>query len=258
MRAQASFWLIVLVPALAAAAEPDKPKKAGADQRAGASELLGEKLAEAESLHSEIERLRNLAGKPRTNFRLRVRIIEASLSEVKRIGISWPPNGAGEAKEIDEQLTALLSNRSAAKLVGDETLTAGDGATARLRVGAETPASELSKVNADRDQFAFRGTEIVATPKLKADGRLAVEIVCKQLDPILYSKKGPQLRIHELSTAIELAPDAAVVLDGAKQERVESESRGFSKSGLDISFETHTVHQIQTFVIVCRESATAR
>lgn len=258
MHARIAFWLMLLSPMSAIAAEPGGNRASYPDQRTSARNALATKLAEAERLQSEIERLRQLTGEPRPNVRVRVRIVETSLAKIKQMGVNWPGAGEGKLREIETQLKVLLANRSAAKLLADETLTVAVGVEGRMRAGTELQASQLAKVNEEPGKFAFRGTEIAVTPWSQADGRLTIRLVCKQLDPVFHSAQGPQLGVHELATAVKLGLEDAVILDGGKKSVIAVEEAGAPFLGRLLSRETQTMHQVQQFVIVCREPAISR
>jgi type II secretory pathway component GspD/PulD (secretin) len=258
MRARIAVGLLLLWPTSAIAAEPRGNRANYPGQRSKAREALAKKLAESERLQREIEQLRQLAGEPRPNVRVRVRIIETSLAKIEQMGLSWPDKAEGPTREIEAQLKALLANRSAAKLLADETLTIALGVEGRMRAGTELPESQLAKVNADPGKFAFRGTEITVTPRSQGYGQLAIDLVCKQLDPMLGSNQGPRLGVHELATSVKLGPEDAVILDGGTQDRVASETIGFPLVGRLFSRETETAHQMQQFVIISREPAVRR
>lgn len=167
------------------------------------------------------------------------------------------PLPRGDAVKTERLLAALLAKHSLGKLVEDERFSVVEGIESCVRAVAKFSAETLAKVNADPAIFAFHGIELSATPRSQADGRVKLDLVCKQFRPILYSDLGPQLRIDEISATVKLALGDVVVLEGAKQERVASEVRGFSKSGLDIGKETQTVRRMQTLVVVSREPLVA-
>lgn len=254
MRAGIVCCVILSGSLLATAAEHELQRGDNVDQRGRALESLERKMAEAQKLQREIENLQKLATAPGPAVCLRVRVLKVSLEKIKQLGLSWP-RGVEGATGIEEQLTALLANRNTAKLTADESFSVIEGTEGRVRAGAELTAEQLIQAKADPVRFAFDGTEVVATPKTEDDGRLAIELVCRQFRPILYSKLGPQLRIEEISTVVKLAPDEAVVLEGAKQEVIAaSEVERVSKSGKVVRQTTDTVNHIQTFVVVSRDS----
>lgn len=257
MRAGIVCGVILLGPLLVAA-EQELQKGEDADPRASALESLERKRAEAEKLQREIENLQKLAAAPGPTVRLRVRVLEASLEKIKQRGLSWPPTvggAVGGASGIEEQLTALLASRNVAKLITDESLSVIEGTEGRVRAGSEFPAEQLIQAKADPARFGFHGTEVFATPRTEVDGQLAIGLVCRQFRPILYSKLGPQLRIQEISTVVKLAPEEAVVIEGAKQEFVASTvTEEVSKTGDAVRQMSNTVHHHQTFIVVSRDS----
>lgn len=255
MRAGLIGCVIFLAPFSAMAAKPNPTKQNAAATRVKQIGELERKLAEAERLEREIEQLKKPAAAPGPAVQLRVRVFETALDKVQQLGLPLP-QGRGEAAKVESQLATLLAN-NAAKLMADERLSVAEGVEGCIRAGAEYPAEVLAKANGDPAKFAFHGTEFVATPRSQADGRQAIELVCKQFQPKLYSKLGPQLRVEEVSAVVKLAPGEAAVLEVAKQERVASEMRGFSIAGLDIGQVTETVHDVQTFVVVSREPLVA-
>ncbi|MGH7139441.1 MAG: hypothetical protein ACREHD_27160 [Pirellulales bacterium] len=214
-------------------------------------------MIEAERLASEISRLREVAGEPRPNLRLRVRIVELSLTKVKNLGVPYSVRLDGIAVEVDRQLS-LLNDKNLAKVRADETLVVANGSEARLHTGAELPADSLSQDASDRGQQRFSGTEIAVSPKLQADGRLRIQLVCKEIRPVTRSGKEPQLRVHDISTVAELAPGECIAIPGRKEERVETTVRGALPAvAVALGRVTDTVNQIQTFVVVSRESELA-
>lgn len=251
MRAGLICCVVFLAPFSAMAAKPNPAKQNFAATRVKRIDALERKLAEAERLEREIEQLKKPAGAPGPAVQLRVRMFEAAPEKVKQLGLPLP-RGGGETAKVETQLAPLLANK-AAKLIADERLSVAEGAEGCIRAGAEFPAEVLAKANADPTRFAFRGTELVVIPRSQADGRQAIELVCKQFQPKLYSKLGPQLQVQEVSAVVKLAPGEAAVLEVAKQERTISEFRGFSIAGLDIGQATETAHVIETFVVVSRE-----
>lgn len=257
MRAGIVCCTILLGPLLSVAAEQELQQGENADPRRRALESLERKLAEAAKLEREIENLQKLATAPGPAVRLRVRVLEASLERIKERGLSWPPAVGGAvcgATEIEEQLTALLASRNVAKLTADESFSVIEGTEGRVRAGIELSAEQLTRAKADPARFAFHGTEVVATPKTDDDGRLAIELDCRQFRPILY-KLGPQLRIQGVSTVVKLAPDEVAVLEGGKQELVASTvTEGVSKTGEAVRQFTNTVHHHQTFIVVSRDA----
>ncbi len=261
MRAGIVCCVILLGPWLAAAAEQELQQGEKAAPRARALEALERKRAEAQKLQREIENLQKVAAAPGPAVRLRVRVFVASLEKIKQRGLSWPPavgGAVGDATGIEEQLTALLASRNAAKLMADESLSVIEGTEGRVRAGGEFPAERLIQAKADHARFAFHGTEVVATPRTENDGRLAIELVCRQFRPILYSNLGPQLRIQEISTVVKLAPEEAVVIEGAKQEFVASTvTKGVSKTGEVVRQMSNTAVHHQTFIVVSRDSPLA-
>lgn len=260
MRAGIVCCVILLGPWLAAATEQELQQGEKAAPRARALEALERKRAEAQKLQREIENLQKVAAAPEPAVRLRVRVFVASLEKIKQRGLSWPPavgGAVGDATGIEEQLTALAS-RNVAKLVADESLSVIEGTEGRVRAGGEFAAEQLIQAKADHARFAFHGTEVVATPRTENDGRLAIELVCRQFRPILYSNLGPQLRIQEISTVVKLAPEEAVVIEGAKQEFVASTvTEGVSKTGEVVRQMSNTAVHHQTFIVVSRDSPLA-
>lgn len=96
----------------------------------------------------------------------------------------------------------------------------------------------------------FSGIEIWITYKSQSDGVVALDFVCKDSRPVIYTK-APYARIHDISTLLELKPGEASVLESAKQERIETHATGVvALPGLS---KTDHVHTIQTFVIVTLE-----
>lgn len=248
------LWLILLSPTLATAAEPYSSEDE-VDHRANAIASLRAKLIEAERLASEITRLREAAGEPRPNLRLRVRIVELSLTKAKNLGVPYSIRLDGNAVEVDRQLN-LLNDKYLARVSADETLVVANGSEARLHTGAELPAD--SQGASDRGQQRFWGTEIAVSPKLQADGRLRIQLVCKETRPVTRSGEEPQLRVHDLSTVAELAPGECIAIPGRKEERVETTVRGpLPAVAVALGRVTDTVNQIQTFVVVSRESELA-
>ena len=249
MRAGIVCCVILLGPLGAAAAERELPRGENSDQRARALDALKRKLAEAEKLEREIECLRKATMAPGQTVGLRVRVFEASLEKIKALGTSLP-HGVEGAAEVEEQLTSLLAHpHVVARLIADESLSIIEGTEGRVRAGAEFTAEQLIQAQADPARFAFHGTEVGATPKTEEDGRLSIELDCRHFSPILHSDLGPQLRIGEISAVVKLAPNEAVVLDGAKEERLEKVAAGVSLSGRAVR---QTVNHIQTFVVVSR------
>ena len=256
MRAGSVCCVILLGPLLAAAAEQKLQPGENADPRARALESLERKLAEAEKLDREIEHLKKLAAAPAPTVRLRVRVLEASLERIKQHGLSWPPaagGAVGRATGIEEQMTTLLANH-AGRMITDESVSVIEGTEGRVLAGTELKAEQLIQAKADPARFAFRGTEVLATPRTDDDGRLAIALACRQFRPILYSKLGPQLRIQEISSTVKLAPEETVVLEGAKEERTDvTVTEEVSKTGQVVRQKAYTVHHFQTFVIVSRD-----
>jgi hypothetical protein len=252
MRAGLICFVVLLAPLSAVAANPKPSKQNAAATRVKQIDALERKLAEAERLEREIEQLKkSAAAPPGPAVQLHVRVFEMALDKVQQLSLPLP-QGRAEAAKVESQLATLLAN-NAAKLMADERLSVAEGVEGRIRAGAEYPAEVLAKANADPAKFAFHGTEFVATPR----SRRAIELVCKQFQPKLYSKLGPQLRVEEVSAVVKLGPGEASVLEVAKQERTISEFRGVSIAGLDIGQATETVHYVQTFVVVSREPLVA-
>lgn len=249
MRAGIVCGVILLCAFSAAAAEQELQPEENTDERASALASLERKLAEVKKLEREIEHLRKLTA-PEPAVRLRVRVFEASHDKIKALGLSLP-GGVERETEIEEQLTALTASPVvAARLMADNSISVIEGEAGGVRVGAEFSAEQLIQAQADPARFAFHGTEVAVTPKTEQDGRLSIELVCRQISPVLHSDLGPQLRIEEISTVVKLAPDEVVVLEGAKEERAERIAMaGISKSDRAVR---QTVNHIQTFVVVSR------
>jgi hypothetical protein len=204
MHARGIFWLIFLSPVLATAAEPDGHGGNDAELRDSARESLREKLAEAETLQSEIERLRQLSGEPSPNVQVRVRIVEVSLTKAKNVGWAWASTLDSNVVKLDQQL-ALLVQKSVARLRADENVLVADGFEARFHVGSELIPGVPAQGETEQGKLNFRGAEIAVTPRSQPDGRLAIDLVCKKFNPLIYSDQPPQQRVHEISTAVELA-----------------------------------------------------
>jgi hypothetical protein len=248
MRAWIGFWLILLCPRFVMAVEVGTDD---ADQRAGAREALKEKLAQAERLQIEIERLRKLAGEEAPNVTLRIRLVELSLTKVKNAGpLELPDDSINTALESEEHI-ALLIQKSLARLVMDKNLTVAAGSESRIRAGTELPPMQHSKAVTALDKLEFAGTEITVKPKLQSDGRLHVVFACSDSEPMSTPYGAPQRQVHEISTDFELGRGEVVVLEGAVHKRIDSVARQII--GLPISRRvTNHVNEIQTFVIVSR------
>lgn len=249
MQAAALFWLAFLAPVLATAeAEAVAPIAEG---RGDAHAALRTKLAEAEKLYAEVERLRRLTGEPPRNLRLRVRVVEVSLTKAQNLIREWPGKLDSNAVKLDKQLATLLANESVATALADETLTVANRHTVRLRVGTnfwQYPAPG----GAQQDELVFQGTEITITPKWQADGRLLVELAAKKGCPLVASQQGPYQHVHEVSTAVELTAEQAIILEGEKfLRKVPTVARFDPTTRLA---QTSEIEQLmQTFVVVTRE-----
>ncbi|HWB12075.1 MAG TPA: hypothetical protein VG826_22810 [Pirellulales bacterium] len=223
MYARTLFGLILLGPMLADAAEPD-----------------GQSAAD------------DAAGESSANVTLRVRVVEASLTKLKNLGLSWPGMFDGDASEVDRHLTLALHKRLA-KIVTDETIVVAVGSEARVHAGTEFTADAPSKADPGDDEIAFHGTHIVLAPRFQADGRLAIKLLCKQSRPIVLVNEPAQRRVHEIATVVELAEGEAIVLKGEKDKRAESVARGaFPHVSAALGRVTTTFNEIQTFVVVSR------
>jgi hypothetical protein len=242
--------LILLWPNRAPAADPYRDDE-NAGSRAEALEALREKQAEAEDLQIEIERLRRLAGEPPLNVNVRVRLIEVSLTKLENVrGLGTPELPGDHEATVTDGLFATLIDKRIAKSKADEILTVADGCQARLHSGMEALPTRVAG-DAENDR-TFQGTEIGITPRWQTDGRLAIELVSKEARPIFLSGRDPQERVHEVTTMVELAPGKAIVLEGGKEQRVESSSRGILGVPA-LSRRTDTINEIQTFIVVSRE-----
>lgn len=254
MRFQLLFSLVLMWPFLATA-EPQGDGDNGSDQWAGAQEALEEKLIELEKLQNEIQRLRKAAGEPQRNVRLRIRLVEVSLTKLKSLGLRALATDNNDAVEVERQI-AMLIQKSVAKGVLDKVVTVADGSESRFRSGTELPANPQSKGDSTVPGVDFLGTEIAVTPREQNDGRLAIELVYNYSRPIIYGNSSPQRGVHDFSTVVELAPAEAVVLEGNIDRRIESVSRGVI--GLPaLSRTTDHINDIQTFIVVSRERRAA-
>jgi hypothetical protein len=238
-----------------AAAEADAAAPL-AERRADAREALQQKLAEAEKLYGEIERLRQLTGQPPTNAHLRVRVVEVSLTNAENLLDNGPGKLVSNALELEKQLTRLLQDRAVATLHADETLTVADRHTARLRVGAKFWPNP-SMGGAKQDEPVFQGTEITITPKWQADGRLLVELGGKKGCPVVGSAQGPYQHVHEVSTAVELTAEDAAILEGEEVLRKVPTVTGFDPT-TRLARTAEIELLVQTFVIVTRETGPSR
>jgi hypothetical protein len=244
------FWLVFLWPVPASA----DPRRDGSDdQRAAAQRSLDEKLAELERLQAEIEHLRKAAGDPQRNVRLRIRLVEVSLTKMKALDLQPPYAGTQDAIELERQMAALIQ-KSLARPVLDKVLNVAQGSECRFRAGTELPASPQSKGHTAMPGLDVSGTEIAATPREHRDGRLAIELVCNYSRPIIYGENSPQRQVQEISTVVKIAPGGSVVLEGNINQRIESVSRGILPA---LSRTTDHVNEIQTFIVVSREPRAA-
>lgn len=254
MRFQLLFSLLFMAP-IVAAAEPDHNADRATDERAAAQQALEEKLIELETLQAEIERLRKAAGEPQRNVRLRIRLVEVSLTKMKALGLQPLSVGNQDAIELERQMAALVNDQKRlAKVVLDKVMTVADGSESRFRAGTELPSAPDSKGDATIPGHDFLGTEIAVTPREQNDGRLAIELVYNYSRPIIYANNSPQRGVHDFSTVVELAPAEAVVLEGNIDRRIESVSRGILPA---LSRTTDHVNEIQTFIVVSREPRAA-
>lgn len=117
--------------------------------RTQARNALRQKLAEAEKLRVEIQRLRELAGEPSASVRVRVRILDVSLSKAENMGLEWLVKFGSNAEEVDRQVSLLIGKRLA-KMRADELVIAPEGTKGHVREGEKLftdPTRELATKN---------------------------------------------------------------------------------------------------------------
>ncbi|HET6879700.1 MAG TPA: hypothetical protein VFI31_06085 [Pirellulales bacterium] len=238
--------VVLLSTSVSLSAEPAGTGVGESSERSQARELLKAKLTEAAKLHAEIDRLRQLAGETSSNIRLRIRLIEVSLTKIANAGAALPGAALLDKSEQDvdsaERQLKLLLQKHIARLRADETLTVAEGASARMHAGDELTSSPGATTK-------LHGDEITVTAATNAAGRLTIEFDYTQTRPIVRSGQPPEQRVHDIQSTFELEPSTAVVLDGAKEQRVESQVYGVF-AGLGRGRVTNTINEIQTFVIV--------
>lgn len=246
------FCVVLLSPSVLLSVEPPT-RSDDSRERLHARELLRAKMTEAAKLHAEIDRLRQSAGEPPSNIRLRVRLVEVSLTKIANTGVALPGlallGESDEGVDFAERQLNLLVEKGIARVRADENLTVAEGGSARMHAGDELASSA-------GETPAFDGDELAITASTNDSGQLTIEFDYTHRRPIVKSDQPPQQHVHLVQTTFELKRGRAVVLDGAKEKRVEMSMHGaFPRVGR--GRVTESTNEIQTFVMITRADEVA-
>jgi Flp pilus assembly secretin CpaC len=222
--------------------------------------LLAQKEKELDALRAEVDRLRKLTRRE-PQIEIAVQVFEASRQRLKE---SKVPNleallpttsennhqpRAVQASATVLQVVEALRAKDLIKVLAEPTMVTVSGRPAMFNAGGEFPIPVAQSNGQVSVEFRKFGTGVDAVPILLGDGKVRLEIRTRisEVDPTYGTSINgfsiPGLRERVVDTAAELRFGEVLVLNGPRQQKVESQAD--AKGNI-----REVVNEIETIVLV--------